>query len=310
MNLAEIDALLAEPDEAVLLDLVTFSRAEVETRDVEPWADLIREIYWQGGLDAEETTWLLTLYNTYDSFSSAWNVFRRWPSPQEWLRSSARDEARRYPIMQERRNLHGGRVNLRHESYAQHVGEGSQAAWYAQPLELDDFGKDFERLNRHVRQITQVGRQAAYELCEFVAKILDIPVDSTDGHLWESSGPRQSIEDLYGVPSPNLSWLNEKAAETKKHLEAEGVPLSWWDFETIICDFKVGRRGRYYVGQHLGALKEEILEIAPGDDQEMLLFAFESIIPDPWSDIPPGIDKSRRPLYRDTGKVLTTPWWT
>ena len=299
-------------DPVLLDDLTTFARAEAETRDVEPWADLLRVILDRDLLTLEEVTWLTVLYNTYDSFSSAYNVAARWPTPDAWLAADDRNDAKNYPIMQERRNLHGGRVNQRHYSYAKHVqieADGNQALWFAQPLELDDPGSDFERLNKWVRRLVQVGRQAAYELCEFAAKVLDLPVDSTDGHLWESSGPRQSIEALYIGEIRDVDHLNKVALQVKDHLEDQGVPLSWWDYETIICDHHVGTKGRYYVGQHLQALKAEILEIDEVFAQTTILDCFESILPPDWRDIPPGIDKSRRGLYVATGEWATKPWW-
>lgn len=293
----------------VLQDLVTFARAEAATRDVEPWADVLLELRSQHEFDDEFVRWVMSLYNTTDSLSSAWSIATRWPSPQIWLKSSDREDAQNYPIMRERRNLYGGRINHRMESYCTLVGEGTQAEWFMKPLRLDDPGEDFERLNRHVRQITQVGRQAAYEFCEFIAKVLMFPVDSTDGHLWESSGPRQSIEYLHDLENPTLDQLNDAAAMTKDYLEMEGVELSWWDFETIICDFKVASRGRYYVGQHLGALKEEILEVKSVTDRMLLLDCFNAVVPEPWNNIPPGIDKARRALYKNTGIMETEPWW-
>jgi hypothetical protein len=66
------------------------------------------------------------------------------------------------------------------------------------------------------------------------------------------------------------------------------------------------RSGRYYVGRHLAALREEI-DLSPIEDRELLLEAFRAIIPSPWNEIAPGIDQLKKPVYRDTGKIIDAP---
>lgn len=291
-------------DEATLADLVVFARVELASRDVEPWADLLREL--KGQMPQEELIWFTTLYNTYDSLGSAWGIFERWPTPAEWGRAPDRAEAAdgvRYPRMQERRNLHGLSVLKRHQGYVDELAGRPQIHWMFEPLELDSPGEDFKLLTEHMRKVWGVGRQAAFEWAEFAGKVFGLPVDAADGQLWESSGPRHSLQQIYGNPKPSPAELDDMANECKDHLEANGVALPWVDFETIICDFKVMRTGRYYPGKHLAALREEI----SGND--MLIKAFEAVVPDKWASIPAGIDKNMLTVYRDTGVILEEPWW-
>lgn len=296
----------------LMADLITFARVEVETKDVEPWADLLKELNRTDALDREELLWVLYGYNTYDSFSSGWSLLKRWPKgPDEWYWSDDRLVARDFPIMQERRNLFGGRVINRHESYAAHVQDGTQEDWLSQPIVGVDPGKEFTALTTHLRTVTQVGRQAAFEWAEFLGKCVDFPVDAADGQLWESSGPRESLERLYNLENPSPSELEDVAWDCRERLEDDGVPLAWVDFETIICDFKVMTKGRYFPGRHLTALKEEINEVDDVDDQMMLLDAFHSVVPENWSSIPAGLasDRELKSHYVKTGEVITNPWW-
>jgi hypothetical protein len=87
-------------------------------------------------------------------------------------------------------------------------------------------------------------------------------------------------------------------------LAEAGADLSWWDFETVICDFNVMRKGRYYPGKHLAMISEEIDGMAePG--RSVVRAAYDAVIPDPWRDIPPGPDKELGSAYRETGTIHT-----
>jgi hypothetical protein len=297
-------AELLSQDTATLVDLATFADLEWTTRDVEPWADLIRELYASKTLSLEQALWVLYLYNAYDDFGSAWTAFTRWESPRAWASAPDRDDAADLPIMQERRNLLGGRMLYRHASYAHHLAGETQVSWLSDAL---DFGVSWERnwtrMLAYTRQVWGVGRQASFEWTEFIAKVARWPLAAPDACLWESSGPRESLERLYRNDHPDRDWLELAAHACLSFLNTTGVPLTWVDFETVICDFNVMRKGRYYVGKHLAALSAEI-DSAPAEDRPALRTAWRAVIPAPWSDIPPGVDKSLHDHYRRTGQVL------
>ncbi|MFD7157946.1 hypothetical protein ACFV9C_25315 [Kribbella sp. NPDC059898] len=290
-------------DEATLSDLATFAHLEWVSRDVEPWADLITELHRSGALDTEAALWVLYLYNAYDDFGSAWTAYARWPTPRAWATAPDRTDAADLPIMTERRNLYAGKMLLRHASYTRYVGTGTQAEWLSSALDGPDRERNWNRMLAFTRQVWGVGRQASFEWTEFISKVLDWPLDAPDGCLWESSGPRESLQRLYGNPTPTRGWLEHHAEVCRAELYAAGVELKWVDFETVICDFNVMRKGRYYVGQHLAALRAEILS-APADDRPTLEAAWNVAIPAPWSGIAPGVDKALRGAYRRTGAIL------
>lgn len=290
-------------DDAALGDLVAFARIEVDSHDLEPWAELLAAV--AASIDAESALWLVKLYNAYDSLGSAWSVYRRWPGPMAWTVSGDGADAAGYPCTQERRGLRGGKVLHHLDTYVALLAGMNQDVWIRQPLAFDCRERDFLRLSAHLRRVWGVGRQTAFEWAEFLAKVNGIPVTAPDAQLWESEGPRRSLQRLYGNPRPSAAWLDEHAHRCRQHLADEGIELAWEDFETVICDFNVMRDGRYYPGRHLAALREEIDEIADRDDRAMLLDLFEAIIPEPWNRIPPGIDKQLLAAYRDGGAIVT-----
>lgn len=299
-------------DRRALADLTAFARVEVESRDVEPWADLIAELHRTGVLNREQALWVVKLYNAYDDFGSAWTVYRRWEGPLVWAGSWAQNEAAGYPVTNERRNMRIANGLVLHlADYVRHfmspaAAHRTQEGWVRLALGGDDARLDFARLMVHLRSVFQVGRQTAFEWAEFLAKVIGLPVEPADAVLWESEGPRRSIQRIYGEPDPSPEWLDDRAFECKAELAAEGVDLSWWDFETIICDFNVMRDGRYYPGRHLAALRGEIAG-APPDDREALLAAWAAVVPEPWCGIAPGIERPLLPVYRDTGQMVGAP---
>lgn len=284
---------------------VTFARAEQRANDIEPWAAMFRVVYMEKLLPTEEAIWLTTLYNTYDRVDSALGVHGRWPTPHHWGADPDRWEACNWPCAQERRNLHGGKVNRRHQGYVDLLGDRSQFDWLCQVLYADASpGDNFRALTKHMLQIWGVGRQAAFEWAEFAGKCFGLPVDAADGQLYDSSGPRESIEALYnGGERMGSDELDAAADHLRAYLAAEGVDVPFVDLETLVCDFKVMRKGGYFVGRHITALKGEIA------GNELLEYAFNKVIPPEWAAMPGGLDMNPRlrNLYKRTGHIITDP---
>ena len=296
------------PDTQRLDDLVAFARVEIESSDVEPWADILAELHRSGFADVEQAHWLCALYNSYDSLASAMACYRRWPTPSAWFDADDRDDAANYECTSERRNLRGGKVIRRHLSYVEALAGQPQDAWMRQAVDDNaDLADNFRSLTDWMRQVWGVGRQSAFEWAEFAGKVVGLPVDAGDAQLWESEGPRRSLQRLYGSDKPSRQWLDDAAHACKQYIEDRGVELSWWDFETIICDFNVMRDGRYYPGRHHADIIEEI-ECCDEDDQPALRAAYEAFAPPEWASLEAGRNMSLMPVYRDTGVIVTDPW--
>ena len=191
-------------DIETLNDLVVFAGLEQEANDIEPWAEVIRAL----ALCDEDALWVVKLYNAYDDISSAWRVFEEYPSPADWRSGLNREKVSKYPISRERRNLFGGRVIKHLDSYVEFLGDKSQTNWI---FELRDIGVTtgrsepvelFRHTYEHLLRVWGVGRQTAFEWVEFITKVVGAPIVPQDALLWASSGPRQSLERLYGNDSP------------------------------------------------------------------------------------------------------------
>lgn len=294
-------------DAQLLDDLCEFARLEWTSGDLEPWATLIDGT--SETLDQEQILWLLKLYNATDSMGSAAQAFARWQGPYSWASAPDRKDIADLPIMLERRNLLGGRIVRSLDSYVENLAGMTQFAWVRQAVKAEDPHASWNRLMAMLRGVWGVGRLAAFEWTEFVAKCTPLPIEAPDACLWESSGPRESLEHIYGLTKPSPAELNAVATHARSIIRRQtDITLPWVDFETVICDFKVMRKGRYYPGRHLAALREEIDE-APSPLDDMLLRVWYETVPDPWCHIAPGIEKSLLPLYRDSGFIVDDPMW-
>lgn len=304
------------PDGRALDDLVTFAHLELDSADIEPWAAVLAHLHATGALDAEETAWAVKLYNATDTFGTGFAIMDAARSLRGWAKVDLpeRDRIAGLPISGERRNLRGGRL-LRHlDDYVARIAawKGGQLRWLEEGITLagsrDGWSPAdaWDPLNAHLRQVWGTGRLSAFEWAEFVGKTGLVKVEAPHGCLWESSGPRESLTRLYGLDplsvTPDL--LEHVAHEARDHLAANGADLPWWDFETVICDFNVMRKGRYYPGRHLGMLLDEIID-APTVWGDSLHRAWVAVVPEPWRSITPGDRKDLRPLYRDTGRIHT-----
>ena len=285
-------------DTKTLKDLVKFCKLEQEANDIEPWAAVIAALQ----LDDDPALWLLKLYNTFDDMSSAGKVIAKWHTPTDWYNAPDKGiitDSPNFPISRERRNLYGGRVVRHLDAYVEAMGKSSQSEWMSSVLG-EDPEENFVAINTHLRTVWGAGRQTAFEWAEFYAKILHAPIEPPNALLWESSGPKQSLESLYGLEKPTEDELEETAIKCKAFLEKEGIPLSWWDFETVICDFHVMRKGRYYPGKHIAMLRDEIESLSdPG--RSTLRSALEEVIPEKWITVPN--DKSLWALFKEQGKI-------
>jgi hypothetical protein len=296
-------------DDKALFDLSVFAEIEVNTHDVEPWAEIIRALHDTGYLIRRQSVWLATLYNTYDDLNSAWVTMRRWPTIWQWDVATDKADIATFNCTQERRNLRGGRVIRRMQDYAAHCGRIPEETWMRHVIDVHASpGQNFADLTRHMRTIWGVGRQSAFEWAEFMGKVVDLPVDAADGQLFDSSGPRRCLERIFGLTNPDPATLQHAAEIARDYIrDATGIDLPWVDFETIICDFNVMRDGRYYPGRHLAALREEIEGIVSRNDRLALDAAWRSFVPTPWAAITPGIDKTKLAHYATTGRIICRP---
>lgn len=295
-------------DHRALADLVEFARLEADTKDVAPWAVVLKYALDHLEMDRALVQWIVTLYNTFDDYGSAFAFAEKWPSLHAWAADPFNDlaaDGATYPIRRERRNLHGGRVLKRLDSHAELVGDWSEELWMLEGAVGETAADRFDALCAYLRRVWGVGRQAAFEWAEFQGKVMGHDVMAGHAFLWESQGPRRSLQRIYGNAHPTAEWLDDKAEETQELLRSEGIELELWDFETIICDFNVMRDGRYYPGRHLALLRGEINTIKDRHHWDVMNEAWHAVIPHPWNTIADEVDKDLMGAYQLTGQIIT-----
>ncbi len=300
-------------DDQALADLAEFGRLSVQAADIEPWAAIIaamtrREVAGAAALSREAALWMLTLYNTTDDLLSALTIASVAPTPAAWRRVGEDGRARvaGVKVGRERRNLYAGKILRRMDDYVFRLGTQDQARWFAEATPYVVALNNFEPAMRHLMRVWGVGRLAAFEWVEFLHKIDGLRVETGDAALWESSGPRESLERIYGRSATDRCQLTDWAWETKMHLAAQGVALTWWDFETLICDFNVMRKGRYYPGKHLAMLSEEVADL-PEVWRVPWQAAYNAVVPEPWRSVPPGPVRELERHYMISGGDIRTP---
>src|SRR4051794_38596904 len=101
-------------DRARLDDLAEFARQELACGDIEPWAATIAAL----PLPAEDTLWLVHLYNSTDDLASSVTIAQAAASPAAWLAEHPTGVAAGVALSGERRNLRGGKICRRLDSYA------------------------------------------------------------------------------------------------------------------------------------------------------------------------------------------------
>jgi len=304
---------LLRPDQAALADLARFAAIEAASLDIEPWADYIAALYARGHLgDREQALWLIKLYNTYDDIASGWQCMMRWPYPTDFDHAPGREFAGTLPSNTTRRNLRGANKAVRHlDSYIEALRGFTQSEWLRQAITAQTSSPRaaFADLTTLLRRIWGTGRLSAFEWAEYVIKVTGFPALCADAQLWESSGPRTSLQRLYGCENPDRAWLHRAAWHCREFLAESGTALEWVDFETVVCDFNVMREGRYYPGRHLAAMRAEVCSIAANDPDaaEAIEATWHAVVPEPWNTIRPGVDRMKLTHYRETGKILDTP---
>jgi hypothetical protein len=300
--------MATKTDQRTLSDLAKFARLELAAHDIEPWADVLRYLTGRA-YGSEQAAWLVKLYNATDDLASAYSLYSIWPGPASWEASGegGTGAAALVKCGTERRNLRGGKIRQHLNSYIAALDGQPQLRWLVEAFPGGfDSGAAFDALMSYMRRsVWGTGRLAAFEWAEFSGKVLRLPVLAAHGCLWESSGPRESLERIYngGAPAPSQQWLDDRAWDCLVYLADNGAPLDWWDLETVICDFNVMRKGRYYPGKHLAMIREEIDQTAEPHRTD-LLYAFNKIVPEPWRQIMPGASKELGQHYARSGKIL------
>ena len=216
---------------------VTFSRAHIESGDIDPAYPVMKEVYRARGYTREQALWHTFLYVTWYNLGSAETVFARYPEPPSSL-----DEVLTYPTGTERRSFRGNdlaRVHLNsllslakpHGSLSRWVETateaGSEAGW-------DGIRTEFQRLK-------YAGPWSSYKVADLLAHVHDFPIAASDlgvGGASETAGPIPGMVKVTGYDWKRCATDRTLQRELLEISRSRGVPFSGLDqLETSLCDF-------------------------------------------------------------------------
>lgn len=299
-------------------DLSFFLRHMLYSQDLDPLYPVLRHL--QLGMDREQALWLSFLYVAWYNLPSGWAAYNAYPHEIDLLAHFADPT---WPTGTERRANRGGKVKDHILSYRLAlVGHRSQHDWYTKGLNMNPTRRrhlhdNWRIVNERLQELFLNGRWAAYKHCEVLAKVNGLPLLAPDmGHAF-SSGPREGLEMLYGPLAGNdsttIAELDTRGEDLLYRLQSEGHQVEIEEVETILCNWKSLVKGKYYVGNDIDELQEQILVaeergILSKHESSFLWRARRKTIPHEylgelggWH----GPDKQRRKAYKDRGVIVT-----
>ena len=260
---------MKELDPKIFHDILTFGKLLVDTKDIDPIYPLLSNVIEREGLVQEDGLWLSFLYLFYYNAASAWATFQEFPrmlnimtdQGEGAFRDWEKDNRAGLSIGMERRGLRGGKVVPVVAFLARMIGPGNLLNWLSDGLG-GDRRQNYEVLWVRVQTLPQVGRWAAFKWLDLLLHVHNFHLETPDMRISHCSGPRQALEELYlGGHNPRqdsdyIFSLNCLGMRLKDQLESCGLPLTWDELETVLCNFHSLCYGRYVVGhdidEHLG----------------------------------------------------------
>lgn len=336
----EADSPPADPQDQYWQTLATFAGAMVRTKDLDPVYPVLRALNDadghrpQSGEALRRTMIYVALYNL-----SA--------SECVWL---AADKGRSEDVARalagragtERRGLRTPDFLIKHLDYiaAQQFSHGGLSKglatwlqWGWQPS--DTPAKRWERTTDMLMNVPYNGRWAAYKTCDLLVEVHGWEMEAPDaGHRW-STGPREGLETIWmdlgapikqeaggelevgGLPAHTdqrneaIAALDRATERVQRELWARGAPLKVSEVETILCNWKALRRGRYYIGHDIDEMLGGVLSLpATGEyapvRKKLLAARRECFAPELLGEMSGwiGIRKGLMPLFAQTGELV------
>lgn len=297
---------------------VEFAREHIASGDIDPVYPVLKHLIRNDPPEAAHGRVFayLSYYSLASSESALAAGLHDW-----WKFSEGREVARsyhRYPTGVERRALRGGYNMARHlESLADTVElyGCSWRRWLRRGVIENQPLLSWERMRVVATEPWGNGRWASYKTCEVLWKVLDYPLQATDMGNEFSSGPREGLAMVLGsAPQGNTRDAVRKVDHVAEHLRARleeelGHALGIEELETILCDWKSVRKGKYYVGHDIDMMLEGLsAEFVPEQVRASVLEARAATLPhaylgelNGWE----GVAKERNTYFRRTGKVAT-----
>lgn len=222
---------------------VLFSRAHVESKDIDPMYPLLSSVFNSRGFDEEQRAWFLLLYLTWYHVGSAERVFSSFSRPQEL-------PPLKMPTGTERRAFRG---NTGGSAFVNAVlSTGSVVDWSTPSVEG---AGGWSEIRERVQAVRFGGPWSSYKWADLCKNVLRRNITAADigvGGGGETAGPVPGMVALTGRHwkecATNVALQRDLLGEALER----GVPFSGLDqLETSLCDFNSLLKGRYYVGHDI-----------------------------------------------------------
>lgn len=287
-------------------DFCEFTKPYVYSTDIDPVYPVLKAYYDYIGLDAEHRIWHTFLYVTHYSLKSAEILWNMYPEPTGII-----PEMPKLSTGIERRGFRGAPdkviKNITEFYEASHFNRdwdtGNALSTWLNRI-VGDGGKDgWNRVRAAFKEISYNGDWASYKWADLVKHTLGYPITASDigvGGGGETAGPIPGMVIITGE-----DW--KRCAEDVELQEAllqlaveNGSPLNGLDqLETALCDFNSLYKGRYYAGNDVDMMMEQL-------DPYSLLWTARGIIPEEYLGEVSGWYGRRKELlklYKDHGVV-------
>ncbi len=282
-------------------DYREFHQAMANSRDLDPVYPVYRALADDLGMGRADRIRLVLLHVAYYHIGSALAAF----SATNGLRDVG-SAPLALPCGTERRGHRSPAALSAHlnsiSRMADEIGEWCRAA------ESVGWGVLIEWLS----MINGNGRWAAYKTAEMFQHVLPLWIEAPDmGHA-HSSGPRKGLALLYrdlpkGDGAGVVRHLDRLSGEVVNALRWPDHRVTLSEAETSLCDFHSLVGGRYYVGHDIDKMQEQLTAV-PSGLSSLAFSARSASLPHPYLGElhgRTGVDRARRTVYRDTGKIVT-----
>lgn len=312
---------LTEEGEAHLPKLLVFGKHLMKSRDIDPLYPMLEHVIEERNMDEDEAYWFTFLYVAWYNISVGLHAWHLCSEASDRILPHIYNAPLAWPTGIERRASRGGRVIGHIESFLEASRETGTAAWFLQELDmeattLEEKHANWKIVNARLQTLRMNGRWAAYKHCEVLRRVHGVPIIAPDMGNQFSSGPREGLAMIYGEiegQGPKvIEQLDRQGVHLQRLLSKRGLETDIEELETILCNWKSLRKGKYVVGHDIDENQEQIdLALERGlinDEEAALLYeAREATLPGAylgelhdWH----GVDKERCKAYARSGLIL------
>lgn len=295
-------------------DYLRFHQLALETHDVDPVYPVLRRFLelQQNEPDSEAGYWLSVAHLTWYHIGSALTA---WSGGFGAERRPGEFVGQGLPLATERRGNRDPKQLLNNITgwYEAAEASGGLKAYLTDGLSQYRPRPKWEAVMERIQDVHGNGRWASYKLAEILMKVNGLDLEPYHmGHA-NSSGPRRGLELLIddlpqGDGAADVAALDQFSQQLVEGIRARGLPAPVEEVETTLCDFHALHEGRYYVGNDIDQMLEQLHAVPAGSWLDDALQARFDTLPEPYLGEQNGwtkVDRDRQKAYKLRGEILT-----